>query len=463
MVKGTADPGAALAALARLGAVTVVNQQVLYTPTSAARSVVANGEDAAWPAQAAARHRKAFRATPGAVFTFPLETPTAQAEGLEVFITDWSPCPAACAVAVHPSHPLSSGLGPDEEAHFTGRYCRHPLTGDLLPIWVASWVKPTFGTGAVLVNPAHDAVDLAFGRRIGLPIRFALATEGHDGSPATWQTPPVIKTGIAVRTGVTDGLTSEQARQAYFTTLRERSLAISYVDQGTAPFHLATLDPDGAVEVAWDPRKRMPAEHDMPDAPRQRITVAPVLSALDQYVREQKLEIVVPIAAVETDLLAFRLLIAEPMLMPASAKAPDVVAVGTVAKSAPADSTAGRLATLVGAGTQETLALKQQVVDSAQRFLDTHEEVAKRSAAEPANEPPSAQVVKSFGQVKSLLERLDTKQAFTQLYRVQKGIAKAERVSEAELRAYAATAFVLSGVQLRGVRLDTLVDTWRRL
>lgn len=26
---------------------------------------------------------------------------------------------------------------------------RHPLTGDLLPVWVADWVRPDFGTGAV--------------------------------------------------------------------------------------------------------------------------------------------------------------------------------------------------------------------------------------------------------------------------------------------------------------------------
>jgi len=41
-------------------------------------------------------------------------------------------------------------------------------------------VRPDFGSGAVLVNPAHDPADLAFGRAVGLPIRFGLAPADFD-------------------------------------------------------------------------------------------------------------------------------------------------------------------------------------------------------------------------------------------------------------------------------------------
>src|SRR5229473_4719375 len=106
---------------------------------------------AAWPSAFISRLGREVRSTQGALFYFPDEI----GEGrLEVFITDWSPCPAACAVAVHPQHPYAVGFADQEHDAFTGRFVRHPLTGDLLPVWVANWVKPNFGTGAVLVNPA---------------------------------------------------------------------------------------------------------------------------------------------------------------------------------------------------------------------------------------------------------------------------------------------------------------------
>ncbi|KIZ14371.1 hypothetical protein SNA_35320 [Streptomyces natalensis ATCC 27448] len=78
------------------------------------------------------------------------------------------------------------GLPAGHTSAFTGRYCRHPLTGDLLPVWTASWVAPEFGTGAVLVNPGHDATDLAFAREVGLPVRFALLPAGREEAPEHW-------------------------------------------------------------------------------------------------------------------------------------------------------------------------------------------------------------------------------------------------------------------------------------
>lgn len=78
------------------------------------------------------------------------------------FVTDWSSCTAACAIAVHKYHWFTRRLTdrPDADNYFTGAYVRNPLTGDLMSVWVADWVKPDFGTGAVLVNPAHNKTDL---------------------------------------------------------------------------------------------------------------------------------------------------------------------------------------------------------------------------------------------------------------------------------------------------------------
>jgi hypothetical protein len=207
-------------------------------------SVFTAGPESGFPEPVQKKQAAAFRASQGALFHFPQET----GEGsLAVFITDWSPCPAACAVAIHRAHPFAADLDKPAGSGFTGRYVRHPLTGDLLPVWVADWVRPDFGTGAVLVNPAHDPTDLAFARAVGLPIRFALVPAGYDGSPATWPAPPVVKTGQSVRTGPYDGLPAEAAAARYFEVLAARGLAEPYRDLQAGRWRIGRLLPGGPL------------------------------------------------------------------------------------------------------------------------------------------------------------------------------------------------------------------------
>ncbi len=53
---------------------------------------------------------------------------------------------------------------------FTGAHATHPLTGQPVPIWVADYVLPSYGSGAVMGVPAHDSRDYAFARAYDLPI-----------------------------------------------------------------------------------------------------------------------------------------------------------------------------------------------------------------------------------------------------------------------------------------------------
>ena len=52
----------------------------------------------------------------------------------------------------------------------TGLNAVHPLTGKLVPIWVANFVLMGYGSGAVMAVPAHDQRDFEFAQAYGLDI-----------------------------------------------------------------------------------------------------------------------------------------------------------------------------------------------------------------------------------------------------------------------------------------------------
>lgn len=61
---------------------------------------------------------------------------------------------------------------------FTGGYVIHPLSGERLPVWIADYVLPGYGTGAVMGVPAHDPRDLEFARQYALPVKIVIAPAG---------------------------------------------------------------------------------------------------------------------------------------------------------------------------------------------------------------------------------------------------------------------------------------------
>ncbi|PKK92622.1 MAG: leucine--tRNA ligase, partial [Tenericutes bacterium HGW-Tenericutes-6] len=53
---------------------------------------------------------------------------------------------------------------------FTGAYAINPLNHKKIPIWIADYVLPHYGTGAVMAVPAHDERDFEFAQKHGLDI-----------------------------------------------------------------------------------------------------------------------------------------------------------------------------------------------------------------------------------------------------------------------------------------------------
>ncbi len=93
-----------------------------------------------------------------------------------------------------------------------GIFATHPLTGDDVPLWVANFVLMSYGTGAVMAVPGHDARDWEFAKKHGLPIRQVIAPA--DGSDVDIDAAVYVDTGVLVNSGKYDGLDSAAASDA---------------------------------------------------------------------------------------------------------------------------------------------------------------------------------------------------------------------------------------------------------
>jgi len=92
----------------------------------------------------------------------------------------------------------------------TGLSARHPLTDELIPIWVANFVLMGYGTGAVMSVPGHDQRDSEFARKYDLPIVQVVKPIDSD-TVVDVQQEAYTETGILLNSGQYDGMTSAEA------------------------------------------------------------------------------------------------------------------------------------------------------------------------------------------------------------------------------------------------------------
>jgi leucyl-tRNA synthetase len=63
---------------------------------------------------------------------------------------------------------------------FIGAYAVNPMTSERIPIWVADYVLPGYGSGAIMAVPAHDERDGAFAAKYELPVRYVVLPPGGE-------------------------------------------------------------------------------------------------------------------------------------------------------------------------------------------------------------------------------------------------------------------------------------------
>ncbi len=96
-----------------------------------------------------------------------------------------------------------------------GLRCRHPLSGEWLPIWCANFVLMEYGFGAVMSVPAHDQRDWEFARKYGLPVRQVIRP--LDKEDWDFDQGAFVGKGVICNSGRFDGLDYRQS----FAKLRE--------------------------------------------------------------------------------------------------------------------------------------------------------------------------------------------------------------------------------------------------
>ncbi len=55
----------------------------------------------------------------------------------------------------------------------------NPATKELIPVWIADYVLPQYGTGAIMAVPSHDLRDEQFARKYHLPMRVVVNEKGR--------------------------------------------------------------------------------------------------------------------------------------------------------------------------------------------------------------------------------------------------------------------------------------------
>ncbi len=95
----------------------------------------------------------------------------------------------------------------------------NPATGREIPIWIADYVLITYGTGAIMAVPAHDARDWEFAKKFGQPIVEVVS--GGNVQEAAFDD---IQDGVMVNSGFLNGMKVAQAKKAIIDHLEKQGL-----------------------------------------------------------------------------------------------------------------------------------------------------------------------------------------------------------------------------------------------
>lgn len=107
---------------------------------------------------------------------------------------------------------------------FTGSYAINPVNGQKIPIWVADYVLPDYGSGALMAVPAHDERDYDFAKKFDLPIVTVIEKPESDDAVGVY-----TGEGTLINSGNFNNISSSEAREQIVEWLEKQHIGHSKV------------------------------------------------------------------------------------------------------------------------------------------------------------------------------------------------------------------------------------------
>lgn len=190
-----------------------------------------------WPENLKEMQRNWIGKSNGAIINFEVANTSLD---FDVFTTRPDTIYGATYCVIAPEHPLALKIASDDELKsvesyinqtkqkteldrltnkektgvFTGSFAINPVNNKHLPIWVADYVLPNYGTGSVMAVPAHDDRDFEFAQKYGLDIIEVIKGESDKAFTGD---------GIHYNSGIIDGLNNTDASKKiidYLTNIK---------------------------------------------------------------------------------------------------------------------------------------------------------------------------------------------------------------------------------------------------
>jgi len=200
-----------------------------------------------WPERVLTMQRNWIGKSFGCEIDFPVE---GRDIAVKVFTTRQDTLFGATFMSLAPEHPLALELASPErreevtafiekvkrtdklvrtgdelekEGVFTGAYCLNPVTGRRMPVYLANFVLPEYGTGAVMAVPTHDQRDFEFAARYGLSLQVVIQPEGQTLEAAA-MTSAFTDEGLMVNSSQFDGMKSGEAKEKIADYLEQKGI-----------------------------------------------------------------------------------------------------------------------------------------------------------------------------------------------------------------------------------------------
>ena len=203
-------------------------------------------KDIDWPERIRVMQTNWIGKSYGADISFGLDQPGVKEKEIRVFTTRPDTLFGVTFFVIAPEHPLvpaltAPGRKDEIEAYvrraqkqtefertaaesektgvFLGSYVINRVNGEKIPVWIADYVLPQYGTGAVMGVPAHDQRDFEFAKKYAIPIRTVVAPPDWDGGDLQ---AAHVEGGRMVGSGQFNGLTDQQMVDAICDFLKAK-------------------------------------------------------------------------------------------------------------------------------------------------------------------------------------------------------------------------------------------------